>query len=271
MLFSLFILGCGAGLAVLGSLTFWPVTGWETCYIPVVLCLAGLVAGVILALAYLWFIGLFVSFKKEYNTPNRFYEFTLTHLIQFALFWSGVSIKVIGEEKLPKNQKYVLICNHRSNYDSLVFTAKYGSKHLAFIAKDSLFRIPFLPKLIWATGYVPIVRTDLLKSLAAIKRATAIVSSGTSSIGVFPEGTRQHEATIGNFHEGCFNIAIKGGVPLIIATLKNTYDIHKRAPFRRTRVIVEFLKTYSPDELVGVTAKAISDESREMMIASLKR
>ncbi len=271
MIISIFTLLCGLGLAISGSLTFWPVQHWYDFYIPIVLLIAGLVAGLLLSIIWYFFIGLFVSKKKEYKKPNKFFEFFFLQLVKFGTFHSRAKVKIIGKEKLPKKGTFVIVCNHRSNFDPIIISAKFGNRHIAFISKEANFKIPLVSPLIRACCYLPIIRTDLLKSLETMKKATSLVASGVTSIGVFPEGTRQQKEIIGDFHEGCFNIAIKGEVPLVVTTVKETDNIHKNFPWKRTKITLEIVEVYEHDEIANTPAKVLSDNVRNMMIESLSK
>ena len=58
----------GAGLAISGSLTFWPVTEWYHFYIPIVLYIAGWLAGFVLVVILEVVAGLPV--KQEQHMKN---------------------------------------------------------------------------------------------------------------------------------------------------------------------------------------------------------
>ena len=174
-------------------------------------------------------------------------------------------MKVIGANKLPTNRKFVLVCNHRSNYDPMLIIDKFSIKQIAFISKLSNMKIPMVGKLLKASCYQGIDREDRSKALEVIKKCTQFVKDGVGSIGVFPEGTRQRKEIIGPFHEGVFNIAIHAHAPLVICALKGTEKIKGRAPFRRSKIVLKVIGVVQPDELENHTAKSISDLSHQLM------
>lgn len=270
MVLLIFCLLCSIGLAVSGSLTFWPVHNWYDFYIPIVLFIAGYIVGMLIIILAYTIFGLFINQKKEYNKVSRFASFWFTLGVKYVNILAGVKIKVIGKEKMPKNQRFVLVSNHRSNFDPMIIADVYNKYDIAFITKKSNKNIPWGGKLFHGMCYLPIDRDDPLQSLSQFKRAADLIQSNACSIGVYPEGKRQHESILGDFHEGPFNIAIKAGVPLVIAIVKNTDLIHKRYP-RPTKVTLEILGVLQPEEIQDKPAKQVSDYVHEIMTNALSK
>lgn len=261
-----FIIACAIGLPIVGSLTFWPVQAWYDFYIPIVLFFAGFFGGMLASLAITFIASLFVNQKKERTKPGAWSYWWLHQGIKCIDWFSNIDCRVIGANKLPRNQRFVLVCNHRSNYDPMIIIERFALKKIAFISKESNFKIPMVGRFMKGSCYQAIDREDREEALKIIKKCTKFVEDGVMSIGVFPEGTRQKKEIIGQFHEGVFNIAIHAGAPLVIAALKGTQNIAGRAPFKRTRVILKIIGVIQPEELQNYTAKAVSDLSRDLMI-----
>lgn len=265
MFLILFIIVCSLALPIVGSLTFWPVTEWYHFYIPIVLLVAGFLGGIIIELVVVFIISLCVNSKKDRKKPSRWAYWWLSQGIKCIDYFSNVDCKVIGANKLPKNTKFVLVCNHRSNYDPMIIIEKFSIKHIAFISKESNMKMPMIGALLKASCYQGINRQDKEQSLEIIKKCTTFVQDGVLSIGVFPEGTRQRKDILGPFHEGVFNIAIKAKAPLVIAAIKNTEKIKGRAPFKKTKIVLKIIGVMQPDELENYTAKAASDMTWDLM------
>lgn len=265
MVLIIFIIVCALGLPIVGSLTFWPVQHFYDFYIPIVLLIAGFVGGIIIEFIIVFIISLCVNSKEDRTKPSKWAYWWLSQGIKCINYFSSVDCKVIGANKLPKNRKFVLVCNHRSNYDPMLIIEKFSIKQIAFISKKSNMKMPMIGALLRASCYQGIDREDREKALETIRKCTNFVSEGVLSIGVFPEGTRQRTEIIGPFHEGVFNIAIKAKAPLVICALKGTEKIKGRAPFRRTKVVFKVIGVVEPEELENHTAKSISDMSRDLM------
>ena len=265
MFLIIFIILCALGLPIAGSLTFWPVQHWYDFYIPIVLLVAGFFGGIIIEFIVVGIISLCVNSKKDRKKPSKWAYWWLSQGIKCINYFSSVDCKVIGANKLPKKKKFVLVCNHRSNYDPMLIIEKFSLKHIAFISKEANMKMPMIGALLRASCYQGIDREDREKALETIRKCTDFVKDDVMNIGVFPEGTRQRTEVIGQFHEGVFNIAIHAKAPLVICALKGTEKIKGRAPFRRTKIVLKVIGVVEPEELETHTAKSISDLSRNLM------
>ena len=271
MLIEIFTLLCAAGLAISGSLTFWPVQHGYDFYIPIVLAIAGYAIGIILVCIWLSFCMLFVDGKKDYDHINKWARFWFLQGLYYINKHSLAIVKIKGKEKLPKNQRFVMVCNHKSKFDSMLISEHFAKYDIAFITKRSNRKIPWGGRFINGMCYLSIDRDDKLQSLSQFKRAVELIKNDVCSIGVFPEGTRHPEPGLGEFHEGCFNIAIKSGAPLVIFTTKNTTAVNKNFPFKFTKVIIEIVGVIPNEEISDKPAKEVSDMVHKIMEENLAK
>ena len=265
MVLFIFIIACTIALPIVGLTTFWQIHHWWDFYIPIVLLIGGLIGGILITFMITGFCSLLVRTHKDRMKPSKFAYWWLSQGITCIDIFSHVKCTVVGMNKLPKNKPFVLVCNHRSNYDPMIIVEKLKLHQIAFISKESNFKIPMVGRFMRGSCYQAIDREDPGKALATIKKCVQLLKDGRTSIGVFPEGTRQREKIIGDFHEGVFNIAIHANAPLVICAIKGTENISKRAPFRKTKVVLKIIGVISPDELSNYTAKAVSDMSHQLM------
>lgn len=272
MIVELFISLIGVLTSVLGCIFIWNQGHWaHYFYRAPLLFLLGYIIGIILAWCIIWFIGRFYKRKKPYEHVNKFAKLILNSGITYIINHTMTFTKVIGKEKIPANQRFLLVCNHKSNFDSFIITKYFGKYDLAFITKESnMKKIPLAGPLMQANCYLSIDRSDKLQSLEVMKRATHYVKENISSIAVFPEGTRQKgDVILGPFHEGVFNIALKGNVPIVITTVKGTKKIIKNFPFRFSKTKLEVIGVIYPDEFQDKTCKEMSDHIHQIMYDDL--
>ena len=267
MIVELFVIACGTTLAVIGSQTFWPVHNWWDFYIPIVLFLAGYLVGLF---GIVWntvdIIGRFLMLrKKSREKPSRVARFTMVHSLKYIFNHAHIIYKIRGLNKIPKKEKFVLVCNHRSAFDSLLMSVSLAKYDIAFVTKQSNLKIPLGKRLILNMGYVAIDRSDKLDSLEVMKLAAQEVASGYCSMGIFPEGTRQVENRLGDFHEGVFNVAIRAKAPIVVMTTWGTDKIKKNYPFKLTKVRQDVICTIPYDEYAGKTAKEVADMVHDIM------
>ena len=271
MLLEFFSLLCGIAGAVCGSIPFWPLDIWWKFLLLIPFFIAGYLISIPLLFIIEGFAGLFVKRKKEYTKVSKWARFWLMQGTRYIANHAYIFVKKTGLEKIPQKERFLLVCHHRSKFDNFIITNVIGKRDIAFITKESNYKIPFANALMPGLCYIPVNRDDKLQSFEAFKRASSLIETGASSIGVFPEGTRRQDGILGDFHEGTFNIAIHSKAPIVVMTLDKTEKIHKNWPWKPTKVKFDVLTTITAEEYEGMTAKAVSDMVHEMMDEHLKR
>lgn len=104
----------------------------------------------------------------------------------WAIFGSVWRMRVHGGQNVPKTGPVIVACNHISYLDPPVLGTA-SPRRLSYMAKEQLFGIPVLGKLIAAVGAYPVDREG--SATAAVKRSVEVLRRG-GAIGIFPEGTR---------------------------------------------------------------------------------
>jgi 1-acyl-sn-glycerol-3-phosphate acyltransferase len=135
---------------------------------------------------------------------------------------SLIRLRVRGQENLEPERHYVYVANHQSYFDIpvLLVTLPPGTR---FMAKASLFPIPFLGWYMSRMGFLPIalgannIRANARQLLQAVKQ----IRQGHSIV-VFPEGERTTSGEVEEFRAGIFLAAVKVGAPVVPLTLKGT-------------------------------------------------
>ena len=155
---------------------------------------------------------------------------SLTHRVgglwcRVVLWLSGVKVEIRGRERLPHNGTgYVFAANHKGAFDIPVLQA-YLPCDFKWIAKKSLFYIPFVGWAMWLSGYIPIDRRHGGRAyVKSIGEAIDRVKRGTSVI-IFPEGTRHPEKGLLPFKKGGFVIAIRSGADVVPLAISGTEKV----------------------------------------------
>lgn len=209
-------------MAKVGSLLLWLVV--------VLFCLF------LLILLFLAICALIVDKNKEYSTDSPFYRFLLDGATSFSVRLLGIHVHTSGLELLPENERFLLVGNHRSNFDPILTWYVLKEQKLAFISKPENFRIPIFGRFIRKCCFLPIDRENPRNAVKTIHAATDLLKTDTVSIGVYPEGTRSKNGQLLPFHNGVFKIAQKAGVPIVVVAIQGTEQIHKNIFRRRTHV-----------------------------------
>ncbi len=158
--------------------------------------------------------------------------------ITAALAWALFRVSARGREHVPAAGPVLLVANHLSLLDPpLVGVA--APRQLCFMAKEELFRVPGLGRLIWALGARP-VRRDGGDS-RALKTALGLLAEGRALL-VFPEGTRGEEGRLGAAKPGVGMLAVLSGAPVVPVYVAGTGRVlpRGRAVPRPAKVHVTF-------------------------------
>ena len=272
MFASLLAFICALGLSISSAFTFWPVAPhWYNFYRPIVMFLAGYVAGIAIAWIFYDINGrIMASYKKKYTKPSNWARFLLNNGMEYIDHMARVKLKKVGLEKIP-NEPFLLVSNHKSKFDPMIVAAVFKKRHLAFITKDSNMKIPLAARLMWRNCYMPVDRSDKLQSLEQFKKAAELIGSGVSSVGVYPEGSRQEEhVVLAEFHNGVFNIATKTGCPIVIITMRGTSKIHKNFPWKRTKVEMRCVQVLYKEDYANMNSAELSDHVHKIMLDDLE-
>ena len=257
-------------LAVVSSLTFFPVQYGYDFYKPILMFLAGYIGGIVIWWILIWLFGRFVNTNINKPKQSAWSRFWMYDGCKFLMFHAGIILKVTGKYKLPKT-KYLLVCNHRSNFDPLTLMAALHREKFAFVTKASNYKIPLFTQFMKGLNFMPVDRTNHLQSLEMFKRGTEMLQNGVCNVVVYPEGTRQTSDVIGPFHEGVFNIAMHARVPIVVATTKGTETVQHNFFRRFSKVRIDILGVYNYEDYRAMTAKSLSDKIHNIMEEHLER
>lgn len=125
--------------------------------------------------------------------------------------------KVKGKENIPTDGAFLLCSNHRA-YKDPVLLAAGCRRQLTFMAKDDLFKKPFLGWLIKAFGAFPIKRGK--GDAAAVMATLKIMKKGGATV-IFPEATRIKDGSRKQVNPGIIRLALQCRVPIVPAYLTN--------------------------------------------------
>lgn len=142
---------------------------------------------------------------------------------RLILTTSGARVRVEGLENLSPPSTGIFCANHQSAMDIPVLFVKLPVQ-FRFVAKRSLFRLPFLGWHLRRSGHIPIDRGRPRQALESMRRAADRIRAG-SSVVLFPEGHRSRDGQMLPFKTGSFHLAILSGVPIVPITLNGTRQV----------------------------------------------
>lgn len=230
---------------LIGFLAFPTLEVYYQILISIGFSIASLLALIILFFIVLFFLTIWEPLKKERTKQSKYYRKVLLFYNYFLFDLFNMKIEYSGLEKLKRGEKYMVISNHRSNLDSLLIDTYLKEFGLVFVAKKSLFKIPFVRRIIHGCNYVYLDRGDIKQECRAIKKGINILndSNDPCSVGVFPEGTRtiNKDYTLGEFKPGCFNLAKKTKCKIVLSCTRYTDLVNKGLLFKRHKVFYDII------------------------------
>jgi 1-acyl-sn-glycerol-3-phosphate acyltransferase len=142
----------------------------------------------------------------------------------------GIRIVAFGNPLPPRGQRYVFMSNHQSQLDIPVLEVLLKDYDIRFLAKKSLFKIPFFGWGISALGYIPVEREDPKDGLRSLLACISALQSGVSLV-IFPEGTRSLTGELLPFKKGGMLVTLKAQVPVCPIAIYGTKDILPKRSF----------------------------------------
>lgn len=162
-------------------------------------------------------------FDANGNLPNK-----------VSQIWGGLVCRLAGikvhvrRDYFDPSGKYILMVNHQSWLDIPILLMALQGHQFRFVAKQSLFRIPFFGQAIGRIGYIGIDRDNPRQGMKSIQEA--IAKSEQASIIIFPEGTRCEH--LGNFKIGGMILAIKSGRPIVPVIISGSHAVLPKKSWR---------------------------------------
>lgn len=192
--------------------------------------------------------------------------------------WSGLMRAVLGwrvevdePERLRREAPFVLVGNHQSILDLVVYGAFFPERTVT-LGKQELSRIPLFGWFYVATGNVLLDRGNPARAIGSIREAAERVRREGLSVLAFPEGHRNGRPELLPFKRGPFTLAIGAGVPVVpvvVEPLGSLVDV-ARARVRPGRVRVRVLPEVETSSLAEADAEADAEALARRLRGSMQ-
>lgn len=180
-------------------------------------------------------------------------------------FWD---VKVEGLDNIDHKKTYIAVSNHQSLADIvLMYKTRMQFK---WVAKESLFKIPVLGWNMRLAKHIRLKRGDFSSIKKVYREASDWLNKGVSVV-FFPEGTRNNEASIGEFQNGAFKLAIKEQVPILPILIQGTRDAIPKGSWRFSTRSSCLIKILPPIQTSGIHAAdygRLRDLARDQMCSN---
>ncbi len=200
------------------------------------------------------------------------------HGRKIALLWAKCCV-VTGNLKLEVDLEaldpatcYVFFVNHQSALDIPVLYHVLQAWDTAFLAKESLFKIPVFGRGMSAVGNIPINRENSRKAMRSIDNAVKQAKKGRNII-LFPEGTRAETLdSLQEFKAGGAIIALKTGLPVAPVIITGTGQVlaTKSLYLKQAAIKVTALAPVAADKYTLKQRNAFMDDTYAVMDAKYK-
>ena len=157
-------------------------------------------------------------------------------------------------EPLAPAEAYIFAANHQSAFDILALLSRLKVQ-FRWLAKESLFKTPFMGWAMTRVGYIPINRSNPKSAYRSLLLAAKKVENGTSVL-IFPEGTRQEPNQLGEFKKGGFILAVKSGRPLVPVSISGSAAVLPKNSFSIKPGSIDIV-VGKPIPTEGISAKTV--------------
>tara|TARA_B100000401_G_C52720806_1_gene678499 strand:+ start:69 stop:689 length:621 start_codon:yes stop_codon:yes gene_type:complete len=182
---------------------------------------------------------------NKYSVQKLVYKL-VSKIIVFPIYKLIFKGRLIGKENIPKNSSFILVSNHGSLLDPPLLGHAIG-RNISFMAKEELFRVPFLGFIIRACGAYPVKRGMIDKNTINIACEKLL---NNNNIGIFIDGTRQKNGRVNKPKNGAALLSYKNQKLLLPVAIINS---HKLVRFKFwfplfTQIIIKVGKPINPPE-----------------------
>ncbi len=151
----------------------------------------------------------------------------MVRFLAAVLLWPVFLPRLAGRRVEPEEEGCILIANHHSILDPIFLTFLYPSRRLSIVAKQELYRMKLIGRILKAFRTIPLDR-----SIADIRASKLILSQIRAGrvVGIFPEGTRirPRDAATTELHGAILIYAIRRGVPILPVAIEPRYRLFGR-------------------------------------------
>ncbi|MBQ7895417.1 MAG: 1-acyl-sn-glycerol-3-phosphate acyltransferase [Oscillospiraceae bacterium] len=225
-------------------------------------------AAFLVYLAVLFIYSFTVDMKKPIEKPSKFARKQIDFVIPPFNRICGIRLKKSGLDKLPRDQRFLVVCNHRSLFDPTTAVEALKGFDVNYISKPENFKLPLVGPFIHAAGSLSIDRDNDRQALRDILQAAEYIKKDFCSMCIYPEGTRSKGSELLPFHAGSFKLAQKAGVGIAVAAVEGTEKVKSRL-LRKTPVSFDVLEFIPAEKVKEMKATELADYSRNLIMEHL--
>ena len=264
-------------LSVLTTIFGGLCNSWIDFYIPILLFIGYLLGGFLVSLILMFITAIPIKVKSDFcEKHSKFYRFIFDNALELVLYICRVKVILEGKEKIPQKGRFIIMSNHMSKFDCMVINKAFKGYDISWVGKRSLFKMPFIGKIMHKICCLPLDRDNVRQGLKVIKQCAYYINEDMCSIAICPEGTRNNtEDILLPLKAGSMKMAYYSKAPILVVECVNTEKIVKRSPFRRTRVYIKISKVLEYEDFKDIDttelASLIEKEMRDVLVEQRKK
>ena len=125
------------------------------------------------------------------------------------IFFRRVSIA--GLENIPRDAPVIFAPNHPNSLVDPLFLLAFAPREVVFLAKEPLFRMPIIGRLVRWAGAIPVYRkqdaADMSRNRETFVRVNDLLAHG-GAVALFPEGVSHNDPQLRPFKTGAARMAL---------------------------------------------------------------
>ena len=218
---------------------------------------------------------LYLCSRVDQNVPQEqddpLYRLVTDLILESVLPILRIHIKKTGMDLVPKEGRFLLVCNHCSDSDPIILMREFRKYKMAFISKRENATMFVIGPMMHKLQCQLINRENDREALKTILKCIQILKEDKASVAVFPEGgILSEDGKLHHFKPGVFKIAQKAGVPIVVCTLKNTLPVVPNIlHLKASHVQLDVLGVIDTDTVKTLKTVEIAEKAHEMMAQNL--
>lgn len=211
-------------------------------------------------------VGLLIGLCRPFNPDNSRWCARVYGVP--AMLILGLRVKLEDDTVRDHQRSAVIVANHISNYDLMVFGLTVPKRTVS-LGKKSLKWIPLFGQLYWLAGNVLVDRGNAVKAKRAMLTTTDTLQHKDISLWVFAEGTRGHGKGLQPLKKGAFLMAINAGVPIIPICSNNYVRGMRLSRWHSGNVIIRSLPPIPTTGMTSADVPALMADCQARMAACI--
>lgn len=175
-----------------------------------------------------------------------------------------------GQDKLPKENGYVMFPNHQGKYDALGIISAH-ERPCTVVVDDKVSHALITSQFIDLLKGVRLDKTDMRKQVKSIRGIAEEVKKGRNYI-IFPEGGYEHNGnSLQEFLAGAFKCAQMSRSPIVPVAIYDSYKVFSMNSIRKVRTQVSFLDPIFFEEYKGMNTVSIAQLVKQRIEEEMKK